>query len=472
MASLKEGDIENLGETRALALIEACNSTIERLNKTLNQQSRQKHLLERRILTLRGNRSSLNRFPDELMLEIFKEASREDSLALGPILRVCRKWYNLAINSPSLWAVISLDLRINPNAVGIQRRMRFVESAIRSSKTALLDIDLTLPQEYNFVNDMVYKMLGIEDPGDEDGYSITIYRWLKAAFDRDPEGLPLYEELIEAISQFMTMLAGSKGENLLRLRRFKVDFDPWDFDALRWISALYHPTPNMEILEIDAGEYEGSDVITPFFTHPAPKLSFISINGRYSIDQLLCPDHPIDFLNLRFYNAPNFELFEKHQLLANLKHLCVEVIGMSALNERPKGSIFLPSLETLTTEGWACGTEYIKAPQLETLRVFGYLSQNTVLFSGPYFPSLRRLHCMYYIEKDLEALTTYIAQLPLLKEVVLSRDKAEAREVLSWMSHNSVYNRLTLKGYRTEYADFDSWYPPYPYERDERMISW
>jgi SOS response regulatory protein OraA/RecX len=70
MPSLKKRDIEKLDEDRALALLTACNDTINGLYKKLDKQNRQKHLLEQRIRAVRGQRSLLGRIPDELMLDI------------------------------------------------------------------------------------------------------------------------------------------------------------------------------------------------------------------------------------------------------------------------------------------------------------------------------------------------------------------------------------------------------------------
>jgi hypothetical protein len=201
MTPLNEGDIEKLGETHTIVLLEACNSTIYHLNKTLKQQSRQKRLLEKRIFALRGKRSFLNRIPDKLMLEIFKEAAPENSLALGPILRVCKKWYRLAVGSPSLWTTISIYFQSTPHVIGIRRGTQYLESAIRYSKAAPLDFDLILPQELNLVGKMVTGLFNAidrsEDP--EDTRSDNVYEWLQGAIERDCEGLLFHEELIEAV---------------------------------------------------------------------------------------------------------------------------------------------------------------------------------------------------------------------------------------------------------------------------------
>jgi hypothetical protein len=109
---------------------------------------------------------------------------------------------------------------------------------------------------------------------------------------------------------------------------------------------------------------------------------------------------------------------------------------------------------------------------LETLRLFGRYSFNMDISHAPHLPWVRRVHCSWSIkEEEFELLTTYIAQLPLVKEVAfLHREKAKVTEVLSWMRGNSTYSGISLTGYRTKWGDLQPWSQPYPYERAEKQI--
>jgi hypothetical protein len=202
------------------------------------------------------------------------------------------------------------------------------------------------------------------------------------------------------------------------------------------------------------------------FVHPAPKLSIISIDGDYPINQLLYQDQPIRFLRLVLYGKINFNHFPDHQLLGNLKHLCIKLYVETDI------SILLPSLETLTL--W-CGTHRyhgIEAPRLETLRIFGHLESALDLSRLSHFRSVRRIHYLWGIGKgDIQSLTTYIAQLPLVKEVtIVHQEKARVMAALAWMRGSSVSKGFTLKGYRAQYDDLDAWSQPYPYECNEKQI--
>jgi hypothetical protein len=325
------------------------------------------------------------------------------------------------------------------------------------------------------VQKMVTALFNAIDQSDipEDIRADKIYDWLQKAIDRDLKGPLFFEELIEALSLFMTVLAGSNGQNLLRLRQFKLDHDPTDFNPHRWIKALYHPTPNLKKIDIATNEYDDEYPITPLFTHPAPKLSFILTSATHSIDQLLCPDQSIDFLDFKMYGANKLDYFPSYRLLSNLQHLSITHYPFSDDTDRRFQDIFLPSLETLTLRGRVYGADCIKAPRLETLRLFRRFILGSDPFFGPYFPSVKRLHFSCSLEDDLEGLTTYIERLPLLKDVVvLHHSTVTVSGVLAWMRSNSAYSGLTLKGYQINSEELVTWSaPPYPYERDERIVS-
>jgi hypothetical protein len=474
MLSLKQRDVENMDESRAIVLLNACNDAISGLHEKLLEQNRQKHLLEQRILAVRGQRSLLSRIPDELLLEIFKQVTCEDSLALGPILLVCSKWYNLTVNSPSLWATVCLSFQSALSAAEIRRRTRYVKSVMRNSNEAPLDIDLTLPYKYHLVETMLDKLFVADDSSDDsddersnDGErSDNLYNWLGEAIDNDPEDLLLYKDVSEGLSRFMGALAGSGGENLLRLRRFKFDYNSIDFDAPRWATALHYPTPNLEEINIETSYHVEATLL---FIHPAPKLSVISIGGIHPINQLLHQDQPVSFLRLELGAGTTFDHFPNNQLLGNLKHLCITLYPFDADADTTTEGILLPSLETLTLWGRTHGSHCIKAPRLETLRLFGSVEFELDLPHALHLPSVKRIHYRWGSgEGDIDLLTTYISQFPLVKEVaVLHREKAKVVAVLAWMKGNSAYNDILRKGYQTEWVDLQPWSPPYPYESDE-----
>jgi hypothetical protein len=84
-----------------------------------------------------------------------------------------------------------------------------------------------------------------------------------------------------------------------------------------------------------------------------------------------------------------------------------------------------------------------------------------------------RVHCSCDIAKedDLKALAKYVANLPLVKEVVvLHHDKAAISAALPLFLPNSVCSGFTLKGYQSTVGELDAWCPPYPYEGDNKQI--
>jgi hypothetical protein len=263
-----------------------------------------------------------------------------------------------------------------------------VESAIRYSKEAPLDVDLALPQEVEFIEKIVSNLLVPTEQSyrfNDERYERLLV-WIEEAFNANPDGLPLCEDATEALSRFMTTFVGSQGKNLLRLRRFELDYNPGDFDPSKWATALSHPTPCLEELALQARGLEYSSLATLLFTPPMPKLSSISVQAGYPIEQLLHHDHSIEYLRLDFTGLTDLKTFPDRQFLGHIKHLCLKIYPFVPDAEARTEDLLLPSLETFTIWGRIYGSACIKAPRLKILRLFDSGVVRIVSPSGPIFP--------------------------------------------------------------------------------------
>ncbi|CAL1712520.1 unnamed protein product [Somion occarium] len=84
--------------------------------------------------TLRRQRSRYSHLPAELLAYIFILGAQDDPLFPITITHVCRSWRALALQTPSLWRIVSLD-----------NRLRLWNEYIRRSRACTLDIRL-VPQ--------------------------------------------------------------------------------------------------------------------------------------------------------------------------------------------------------------------------------------------------------------------------------------------------------------------------------------
>lgn len=276
-------------------------NTMKSLKDTKTNKPNENHAtsLEERLQPWQSQRPLLFRIPDELILEIFRFATCHNSLALGPILMVCRKRYRIAINSPSLFANITINFGTSVRDIVVERRTNYLESAIRRSKRVPLNVDLTLPTKGQLIVDMGLTDLGMirDDVEDVSNWEFHLEVYLQIE-DEVPTN-PAYsafrdflQDTNEGLLIFMSTLAGPNGDHLLRLRSFHLEYNPSDFED--WIdNDLFHyPTPILEELALRTIDISDS-FPRQIFTYPAPKLSRILVDSGHKINHLLDVDSAV-----------------------------------------------------------------------------------------------------------------------------------------------------------------------------------
>lgn len=467
MESLKGTDIENLDEARALELLVEYNEEILRLNLELEEKTLHKYLLEERIRALQNQRTSLNRMPNELMVAIFREATDIQYLALGPILLVCRKWYQLAINSPSLWNTISLFFQDKPSSTAINCGLRYVESALQYSQQVPLDIDLYLPCQTDVVDYLTRRFLGIleddsRDPLIQERF-MKLYDWIDAGIMSDSDNMVFYHDIANGLSQLMATLAGLNGQNLLRLRSFYLEYN--SNELADWVDdeLFRHPTPILEELQIKLhGHHDPFDVY-PIFFLPAPKLSRVSIDPRYPIEPLISSNHPVKSLRLDLWAA--FDSLPDHSFLQNLVYL--SIIGSESSVRGDRQDIVLPSLRDLTIRSSRLGIG-IKAPKLDILRIFAGFGvfDRLEISSVPHFPSIRKLHWDCSIgDGKSKPFLNFVGLHQLLGEIgIVNEDIVRVKEFICLIKDDPQCSKFKVGGYEARPGALVSWFAPFPYE--------
>jgi len=135
-------------QERHIATLEAqldkLRSQRERLEKELEPYRIHTHsaLAQAVAVTLtQDTRCPIHRLPNELLHLIFElvvHGSLEfgcDShrLNLGKVLQICRRWYNLIMHSPSLWARIEIpDAMLFIDIRGQKPLIQYIEACLRS----------------------------------------------------------------------------------------------------------------------------------------------------------------------------------------------------------------------------------------------------------------------------------------------------------------------------------------------------
>ncbi|KIM29335.1 hypothetical protein M408DRAFT_23104 [Serendipita vermifera MAFF 305830] len=91
----------------ALEQLQATKREIEYLSSQLAIAQRRHDQLERISNANRASRTSISTLPEELLLQVFEASVEHDPYLTTRLLFVCRRWHNVAIKAPHLWASIS-----------------------------------------------------------------------------------------------------------------------------------------------------------------------------------------------------------------------------------------------------------------------------------------------------------------------------------------------------------------------------
>jgi F-box-like len=81
---------------------------IEELNKLIEIAQIERNRLENEIQQYRASLAPIRKCPEEILFIIFGLFSYQDPIRATRLLRVCRQWYEIAINSPGLWNYIEI----------------------------------------------------------------------------------------------------------------------------------------------------------------------------------------------------------------------------------------------------------------------------------------------------------------------------------------------------------------------------
>lgn len=435
MELLKATDIKNLDENKAEYLLKECDIQINGLRNMLELACCYRRLLEEQLRSLRYQRSSLNRVPDELVLEIFRFVTCEDSLALGPLLLVKRRWHRLIVGSPCLWVNIEVHFQAVSYATDIKRATNYVKLATQLNNVLPIDVNLTLPTQER----LIYET-----------------------------GLHTYKESMNALRQFMRTIAGTFGANVRRLRSFRLDYNPNKSNDLMLHELFHYSTPRLEELQIRIPDTIGC-LSRQIFRHSSPKLSRISVDAQYCIDNLLWNNAALDSLHLIFSSFRSDPL-PIRSLLSNLRYLCLDFYEHALGPTTQTPEVLLPSLQDLTICGWH-RPHYLRAPKLATLRIFEYNQFDAARLPYlPQFPSLRKLHLHWPIgDGIIERLQDYLDQHLLVEEVgivfegLVNMVGPPLRTALG-------SRKVLIRGYRASPEELRSWSAPFLYEANGMEI--
>lgn len=455
-------------EHEVLHLLDQCTREIAKLETQLEHQRGLKSRLEERLLAIRSITSVVKRAPREIILLIFAEMIREEPMAIGSVLLVCRRWNQIACGTPTLWTTVISYLRPAPYA--IRRQQSYLETAIIRSSDLPLIINVSLPRIKEVWHDIA-KILNplyffsCEDAAKVKEQIASTVEWLELADEKCNESPSFTNDPNVAVHNYMIALFNLNGRNLSRAKKLSFSFGSPEFS--RWIhtTSIYpylDATPILEELTIIEDGVDSPLFRKSIFTWPAPKLSRVSWKSFSPLESILVDGV---LTHLRFWlGLDTYRTFPRNSYTCNLHSLflCVWDIPTADEWEECKEKFVLPSLYDLTLVGMASST-IVTAPSLITLRLVDLWSLSHGLIMPPIYPNIIKLH-IWADSDELLVVERFVDQLSQLAEIAFLHP---SEEVVKECMMKFQREGISVKGYR---YPRDSYWSLDSYEANEVML--
>src|SRR5277367_2261044 len=106
---MSQSSREAFNEGHVILKIKQYDDAIDRLEGQLEIWQRQRSQLQTQLDLYRASIAPIKRLSEDVLVLIFSEAIARAPITVGQLLFVCRAWYWLVTNQPTLWSRIRSD---------------------------------------------------------------------------------------------------------------------------------------------------------------------------------------------------------------------------------------------------------------------------------------------------------------------------------------------------------------------------
>lgn len=324
-------------------------------------------------------RCFIHRLPNELLLLMFELVIHDVSLYfehhrfnLGKVLQICKRWYNLVMHSPSLWARIQIaNVMRFVGVQGQQPPIRYIEACLLRSQGLPLDIELnfTALDANNYIK-------------------AELFAYAEALVDEE-ESDPIFEQIHNQewifdssvfqvkFDQFLHFLFGEDGQHPGRWQTLTISLpQEEDFADLIWLRMAPTMTnlTSVEIFEAPSSWSDGEVLAEADLSN----VNTLKIRGVHDKDNFTAHLLGASFsalISLDIGVGNTITNLEGLSSLQQLRSLTLECSGlpyqMDQNSVSPLFSLHLPRLNQLTLEGNYTHLRKIhfEFPALQTLSV-------------------------------------------------------------------------------------------------------
>lgn len=338
------------------------NEKIERLEAELSKARQERERLENDIAKHRASATPIDRVPSEILTLIFEKYVKHQPTNVRRLLQVCRLWYRLAIDTPSLWTYIHIRANLS-DPMSYTSNLRYVQVCCKRSKSALLHIDMDFrcfPTHYEYVDNRLYPILWELTEGTQH-WSDAIPGFKSLAYERI---VTKYVRMVNLIASHM------KRWQTLRIV-FGYDSEVGEIFQAVW-PLLRGRTPKLTELAVKGVS----------LSRLQDKPEYATVFSKSPLNNLTITDHRI-FASIASYNPAletlvcDLESLESFKYIYAFKGLRRLTLIYEADNyhfnvdDFHPSKLYLPSLQYLSLQGSVPGKiiECLEAPALQNLHI-------------------------------------------------------------------------------------------------------
>jgi hypothetical protein len=301
--------------------------------------------------------SPIERCPDDILLLIFHECLNPRHDKIGHLLRVCKRWNHMVMNTPTMWARIQVTEvdQFFEDESSVRSTVSYVSACLERSCNLLLDIELNLmdiPSCSGYIEsqarDFLRSIVDEEDHEEVDDVVDNI-EWTFRSSE--------YETMLQ---QAFDGIFGQENLNLKRWKTLSLTFPDAEEIAMDVWRKFKTPCPNLKIMKlqnVDFLEDEVEDMVIGELQALA-SVTYLDIKQKHSwvpLKVFTASQSLLEVLETTFY-----EICHDLPTLALHVHLhTLVLVGaqfyFAGSSESPSAShrpsLHLPRLKDLTIDG-------------------------------------------------------------------------------------------------------------------------
>jgi hypothetical protein len=321
--------------------IKTCEARIESLDKQLKEAQEEQRWWERQLaFTMAIGLDYFNKCPLEILVEIFQIYLTTNHRHIRRLLLVCKKWYNLVMNTPSLWNRI--DVRFSEPSTG--RSLHFIPY-VQACKQRSENLKLEVTLDLEAVGDVEDYHTGVIWSHIHGECADCLLEGLNPHYSHQSE-CSIYEQRKEEVINTVRELVGEGSKDMTRWSSFDLTL-PYMNGGIKEIApALFlldGPTNSLHNISIhnlsDWFDLSGDDEMFDQF----PGLTDCS-----RVERLKLRRTDIDSMPIQYSSIKHLDIFINHESdllsISNLSSL--ETLQMMVLG-RPDSNDDLPRQENV-----------------------------------------------------------------------------------------------------------------------------